>query len=189
MAFLWEDINKIKLASGHIAEDMKMGVDLCREKKAPLFLPEVLVKSYFPNDQHGAKNQRTRWEHGHLGLIISDAPALFVEAIKTRNIQMLGMTFDLIVPPLAILSLMIGAISVLSLIVHMFMPINGLILATGLVLLALTISILAAWAFFGRHIITLNQLCYAPIYALIKIPMYIKFFINRQVEWVRAKRD
>jgi len=40
MAFLWEDINKISLASGHIVEDMKLGIDLARINKAPIFLPD-----------------------------------------------------------------------------------------------------------------------------------------------------
>ncbi len=189
MAFLWEDINSINLASGHIAEDMKMGVDLCRAKKPPLFLPEVLVKSFFPIGQDATRSQRTRWEHGHLSIILSDAPALFIEAIKTRNLQMLGMTFDLSVPPLAVLSLMIALIFVISVLVHQFLPIDAALLAAGLLLAALISAVLMAWAFFGRHIISLSQLCYAPIYALIKIPLYIKFFISRQVEWVRARRD
>lgn len=189
MAFLWEDINRIKLASGHIAEDMKMGVDLCKARKPPMFLPEVLVKSFFPNGQAAANSQRTRWEHGHLGIILSDAPSLFVEAIKTKNLQMLGMTFDLIVPPLAILSLMVAAVSAFIVLVHQFTPINMVLIITGLLLITFASTILIAWAFFGRQIISLKQLCYAPIYAMIKIPLYIKFLINRQVEWVRAKRD
>ena len=189
MAFSWEDINKIKLASGHIAEDMKMGVDLCRVEKPPMFLPEVLVKSFFPNGQEAATSQRTRWEHGHLGVILSDAPALFFEAITTKNAQMLGMTFDLIVPPLAVLSLMIASLWILSALLHQFFAMNAAFIGSSFLLLTLTIAILTAWAFFGRRIISLRQLCYAPIYALIKIPLYIKFFINRQVEWVRAKRD
>ena len=189
MAFLWKDITKINLASGHIAEDMKMGVDLCRANKPPLFLPKVLVKSFFPSTSDAAKSQRTRWEHGHLGVILHDAPALFIEAVKTKNMQMLAMTFDLIVPPLAVLSLMIALICVLSLMVHQFLPIQSVVIGAALLLSALISAILIAWAFYGRRIISLSQLCYAPIYALIKIPLYIKFFINRQVEWVRAKRD
>ena len=59
----------------------------------------------------------------------------------------------------------------------------------GKIIVVLGFTVLMAWAFFGRHIISLKQLCYAPIYALVKIPLYIKFFVNRQVEWVRSKRD
>ncbi len=189
MAFIWQDITAIHLASGHIAEDMKMGVDLARINKAPIFLPEALVTSTFPSDQAATKTQRARWEHGHLSVIVSDAPALFIEAITTKNLQMLGLALDLIVPPLAVLALMCGFVWLISFgLYHLtYLPLS--FAYASLVLIILGVAVLTAWAFFGRHIISLKQLCYAPVYALIKIPLYIKFFVNRQVEWVRSKRD
>ena len=77
MAFLWQDIVKVNLASGHIVEDMKLGADLCRMNKAPLFLPEALVTSVFPPTAEATSTQRTRWEHGHLSMILTEAPSLF----------------------------------------------------------------------------------------------------------------
>ena len=185
MAFLWEDIQKINLASGHIVEDMKLGVDFSRINKAPMFLPEALVKSVFPPTQQATNTQRARWEHGHLSVILNEAPSLLYEAIKLQNLQMFGLACDLIVPPIAVLSLLCAAILVLSL----FFATPLTILLSSLVLICLTFSVLLAWFFFGQHIISFKQLCYAPIYALVKIPLYIKFFFNRQVDWVRSKRD
>ena len=185
MAFLWEDIIKVNLASGHIVEDMKLGVDLCRINKAPLFLPEALLTSVFPPTAEATNTQRTRWEHGHLSMILTEAPRLFFEAIKTKNSQMLGLTLDLIVPPLAVLTLL----SLLIFAVSLALSIKLALLLTTILLLTLISAVLLAWGFFGRHIISFKQLCYAPIYALVKIPLYIKFFLNRQVEWVRSKRD
>ena len=189
MAFLWQDITTIHLATGHIAEDMKMGVDLARINKAPIFLPQALVTSTFPVDQSATKTQRARWEHGHLSVIVSDAPALFIEAIATRNTQMLGLAFDLIVPPLAVLTLMCGLVFLISVGLYQLAALPLSLAYASLLLVVLGFIVLIAWAFFGRHIISLKQLCYAPIYALVKIPLYIKFFVNRQVEWVRSKRD
>ena len=185
MAFLWEDIIKINLASGHIVEDMKLGVDLCRINKAPLFLPEALVTSVFPPTAEATNTQRTRWEHGHLSMILTEAPSLFFEAIKTKNSQMLGVAMDLIVPPLVALTLS----SVAILIVSFVFSIKLASVLSTILLLALVCAVLLAWGVFGRNIISFKQLCYTPIYALVKIPIYIKFFLNRQVEWVRSKRD
>ena len=185
MAFLWEDIIKVNMASGHIVEDMKLGVDFCRLNKAPLFLPEALVTSVFPPTVEATNTQRTRWEHGHLSVILTEAPSLFFEAIKTKNSQMLGLALDLIVPPLV--ALMLSCIAIL-LVSFVFSIKLALVLST-ILLLALVSAVLLAWGFFGRNIISFKQLCYAPIYALVKIPLYIKFFLNRQVEWVRSKRD
>ena len=185
MAFLWKDMNQVSLANGHLVEDMKLGIDFARLNKAPLFLPDALVTSVFPPSQAASDAQRARWEHGHLSVILSEAPTLFFEAIKHRNMQMLGLAFDLIVPPLAALSVLCVAVFILSL---LLMSKFALLLAS-ILCIALVSAILLAWAFFGRHIISFRQLCYAPIYAVLKIPLYIKFFFNRQVEWVRAKRD
>ena len=189
MAFLWKDMMLVNLASGHIAEDMKLGVDLARIGQAPVFLPQSLVTSIFPSDQGAVKTQRARWEHGHLSVIVTDAPGLFLEALKARNMQMLGLALDLIVPPLAILALISALAFVMSLLIHQMLPIQYVVIYAALILATLSVAILIAWLFFGRHIINFKQLCYAPIYALIKIPLYIKFFVNRQVEWVRSKRD
>ena len=122
---------------------------------------------------------------GHLSMILTEAPHLFFEAIKTKNRQMLGLALDLIVPPLVALTLSCVAL----LIVSFLFSIQLALLLSTVILFALASAVLLAWGFFGRHIISFKQLCYAPIYALVKIPLYIKFFFNRQVEWVRSKRD
>ncbi len=185
MAFLWTDITKMSLANGHIAEDMKLGIDFCRAAKAAVFIPDVLVTSLFPQGEQAATTQRARWEHGHLGMIISEAPSLLLESLKSRNMQMFGLACDLIVPPLAVLVLLCVAVFIVSFIAQAQLA----LLLSSLLLAALTVAVLLAWLFFGRAIISFKQLCYAPIYAMIKIPLYIKFFLNRQVEWVRSKRD
>ena len=185
MAFLWTDITKMSLANGHIAEDMKLGIDFCRAAKAAVFIPDVLVTSLFPQGEQASTTQRARWEHGHLGMIISEAPSLLLESLKSRNVQMFGLACDLIVPPLAVLVLLCVAVFIVSFIAQAQLA----LLLSSLLLAALTVAVLLAWLCFGRAIISFKQLCYAPIYALVKIPLYIKFFLNRQVEWVRSKRD
>jgi cellulose synthase/poly-beta-1,6-N-acetylglucosamine synthase-like glycosyltransferase len=185
MAFLWHDVSKVNLASGHIVEDMKLGTDLARLNKAPLFLQSALVTSIFPPSESATNTQRARWEHGHLSVILNEAPKLIADAIKYKNIQMLGMAFDLLVPPIAMLTLLCVIIFILSLVFG-----NSLNQALSSCLLGcLAAGVVIAWVGYGREIINFRQLCYAPIYALIKIPLYIKFIINRQVEWVRSKRD
>jgi cellulose synthase/poly-beta-1,6-N-acetylglucosamine synthase-like glycosyltransferase len=189
MAFLWQDILLVNLASGHIVEDMKLGVDLTRHNKPPLFLPEVLVTSVFPPTQAATNTQRARWEHGHLSVIVNEAPKLILESIKNKNLGMLGMALDLIVPPLAVLAMLAVAAFITCIFIHQFYAIPLALSMSGTLLMALAVGVLLAWLYFGKDIISFKQLCYAPLYALSKIPLYIKFFFNRQVEWVRSKRD
>ena len=189
MAFVWRDLALIELASGHIVEDLKMGLDFCRSGKPPLFCPDALVSSDFPRSDEGLSIQRTRWEHGHLGVILSDAPRLLSEAIRKGNLNLLAMTADLLVPPLALLTLLLVVAFSLSWLVVLLggALAPALIASFGLALLGVTV--LLAWSRFGRGIIAFSALLYAPFYALKKIPLYIGFVLKRQVDWVRSKRD
>lgn len=189
MAFTWDSISKANLASGHIVEDLKLGIEFSQANKPPLFLKDALVTSVFPTNTEGLTGQRTRWEHGHLGVILTEAPSLFAQAIRKLNLNLFVLALDLIVPPLALLSLLMVGVFMLSTI---FYVVSGLLLPivlSGAGLLLLGTAVLVAWARYGKQVISLASLCYAPIYALLKIPVYLNFFIKRQVNWVRAKRD
>jgi glycosyltransferase involved in cell wall biosynthesis len=189
MAFVWRDLALIDLASGHIVEDLKMGFDFCRSGKPPLFCPDARVTSYFPRSDEGLSTQRTRWEHGHLGVILGDAPKLFVESIGRRNWSLLAMTLDLWVPPLALLTLALGAAFCLSWLVFMLWGVLAPALIASAGVAIFNVTVLLAWSQFGRAVISFSALLYAPFYAVKKIPVYIGFLLKRQVEWVRSKRD
>ena len=189
MAFTWQSISQANLASGHIVEDLKLGIDYCNAGKPPMFLPEALVTSEFPTSTEGLSGQRTRWEHGHLGVIFSEAPSLFLSAIRSVNFNLLALAFDLIVPPLALLMLLIvGSVAGAALFYWSSNLVAPLCLALGGFIL-MGLAVMLSWLVFGRQVISLASLCYAPVYALMKIPVYLNFLIKRQVSWVRSKRD
>ena len=189
MAFPWALIQKANIASGHIVEDLKLGLELADQKHPPLFCPEAVVTSVFPINNEGVKSQRTRWEHGHLGMIATEGPALLLRSLVKFNIGMLALVLDMCVPPLALLTLLVLALALAGLLLtsltHVIFP--GVLAV--LLLMILGATVLLAWVKFGRSILTLASLGYAPIYMLAKIPLYLKFLVRRQVEWVRSKRD
>ena len=189
MAFGWHDLALINLANGHLVEDVKLGLDLCQQGKPPVFCPEALVTSQFPASQQGMNSQRTRWEHGHLGLMLADAPKRALAAIRQRNGSLLAMTLDLLVPPLALLVL---ALLGLNLVTWLAYLLSGHAAPAWIALAALVmlgLAVVLAWARFCRELIPFSVLLYAPFYAARKIPLYLGFLIKRQVEWVRSKRD
>ncbi|HEV2703000.1 MAG TPA: glycosyltransferase family 2 protein [Steroidobacteraceae bacterium] len=189
MAFSWGCIRSAQLATGHIVEDMQLGLDLARRGEAPQFCPDVLVTSYFPQSDDGQRSQRTRWEHGHLGLIMTAAPRLLLTGLLKADVRMVALALDLMVPPLALLvmlctaSVMVdGAFAVLSA--------RAVPFALAAATLALVgFAVLASWIRYGQHIISLYALASAPVYALRKVPVYIGFLWSRQLDWVRSKRD
>lgn len=189
MAFGWHDLALINLANGHLVEDVKLGLDLCQQRKPPVFCPEALVTSQFPASQQGMNSQRTRWEHGHLGLMLADAPKRALAAIKGRNGNLLAMTLDLLVPPLALLVLALLGLNLVTWLVYLLSG-HGTPAWIALAALAmLGLAVVLAWARFCRELIPFSVLLYAPFYAARKIPLYLGFLIKRQVEWVRSKRD
>jgi cellulose synthase/poly-beta-1,6-N-acetylglucosamine synthase-like glycosyltransferase len=189
MAFPWQMIQSAELASGHIVEDLKLGLDFAAAGSAPLLSPTSLVTSVFPSNAEGVQSQRTRWEHGHLGMILSDGPKYFLKALRQRNGHLLALVLDMIVPPLALLTLLVVMLAVLgALAIGLTSTLSPWWLAIAN-LLILTVAVLLAWLFYGRHILSFRHLAFAPLYALAKVPLYLKFLFRRQVDWVRSKRD
>ena|ERR1700683_5223954 len=189
MAFPWVCISVAHLATGHIAEDLKLGVDLARAGTPPMFCPDALVTSTFPESTEGTRTQRTRWEHGHLAVILGDAPRLLLDAILKMDLKLLTLALDLSVPPLALLTLVTSAVWFVSAVFYALTreqaPLVIASTAAALLVLAVTLS----WMRFGRHILSLTDLAQAFLYALWKIPVYAKFLVARQLDWVRSRRD
>lgn len=189
MAFPWALIRTAPLASGHIVEDLLLGLDLASAGTPPLFCPQAVASSTFPVDAAGLATQRTRWEHGHLGVIASRGPRLLWRALMRGQPQLLAMVLDVCVPPLAALALLL----VLGLAAAvLLLALRGSAVPLVIALAALAMfgsSILLTWWRFGRHIVTWKELLAVPAYALVKLPIYAKLFWMRQAEWVRTKRD
>ncbi|QGW77444.1 glycosyltransferase [Pseudomonas alkylphenolica] len=189
MAIDWRDLALVDLASGHLVEDLKMGLDFCRNGKPPLFCPDAQVTSFFPRSAEGLTSQRARWERGHLGVLLGDAPKLLAASITRRNWNLLAMTVDLMVPPLALLTLTLMVVFSASWLAFLLFGVwVPALIATGAMVL-LVAAVLLAWKRFCRELIGFSVLLYAPFYAAKKIPLYLGFLIKRQVEWVRSKRD
>jgi cellulose synthase/poly-beta-1,6-N-acetylglucosamine synthase-like glycosyltransferase len=70
MAFPWFALQTVNLASGHVVEDLKLGLDATAAGHPPVFLPGATVSSEFPTSTTGMQTQRERWEGGHLSTIV-----------------------------------------------------------------------------------------------------------------------
>lgn len=190
MAFSWSLISKVNFASGHIVEDMKMGLDFAEIGYAPLFCPSAVVYSDFPVNDEGIKTQRTRWEHGHLGIIVKDVPSVLWKGITHKNFNLFAMGIDLIVPPLSLMAIMLMSWLMvglgLTLISSAFV---SLLINAVAVFVIFVLAIMLFWLVYGRKIISLGQLLSIPYYIVMKLPIYVKFIVHRQSEWVRSKRD
>ena len=189
MAFPWSCLATGSLATGHLVEDLKLGIDLARAGAPPLFCPEALVTSVFPISGEGVRAQRTRWEHGHLGIILSEAPRLLLDSLVRLSPPLLALALDVSVPPLALLTLLVLAIWFASTLLYHFTSGAFPLLISSGALGMLALSVLLSWASYGRRIVSLGDLAFFVVYALAKVPLYAKFIVARQLDWVRSKRD
>ena len=92
-------------------------------------------------------------------------------------------------PPLALLVLLCAGALAVSLLAWAVFSLWAPAFVAALLVLAIGVSIVAAWMQYGRKVISFGELMMAALYVLGKLPLYLKFLVNRQVEWVRSKRD
>jgi cellulose synthase/poly-beta-1,6-N-acetylglucosamine synthase-like glycosyltransferase len=189
MAFTWACIRTAPLASGHLVEDLQLGLDLAAAGTPPMFCPDALVTSFFPIHADGASAQRTRWEQGHLAVIARVGPRLVWRAMRLGRIELLALAVDLCVPPLAVLVLLlsggVAATSASAIAGGSTWPLSII----GLALLLLGSGIFVAWHRYGRRLVSGSELLRAPLYVVAKLPMYVRLLTKRQTEWVRTRRD
>jgi hypothetical protein len=202
MAFPWDVLARAHLATGSLTEDMLLGLQLAEQGLPPLFCPQALVTSEFPVAERAQATQRTRWEHGHLGILLSHGPSMMARAIRQRNLQMAALALDLLVPPLVSLALLLTVGSVLGMALmglDWISRVAGAVAGTpeldavGLAFPALLclfmVTVVAAWAKHGRHILTGRDWLSLPSYVLAKLPMYGRFLSGRrEQQWVRTER-
>lgn len=189
MAFPWSVITAVDLASGHIVEDMKLGLDLAIAAHPPQLCPTAQVRGQLPTADTASTSQRTRWEHGHLKVLLQYVPKLLVTALRQRRLELGMMALDLAIPPLSLLMLLwLAGIAITltwGMVSAVWVP-SGLCAAAGGCLFA---AILTAWVRFGRDEISLQQLLQFPLYILWKLPLYFQFLFKPQSQWIRTGRD
>lgn len=190
MAFPWRLISDVNLANGSIVEDMKLGIEFSRVGMPPIFYLGSQVTSYFPSVSEVQSRQRARWEHGHIATILSEAPKLFAQGIIKGDKNLLAMAFDLAVPPLALLIMLLFGYAAATGIGHILYDVGYLafiVSLSGVALLVIGISM--AWLGWGRHIISFSTMLLVPVYVISKIPHYFKFLFKRQKTWNKTERD
>jgi cellulose synthase/poly-beta-1,6-N-acetylglucosamine synthase-like glycosyltransferase len=189
MAFPWDTIRDVDLANGLLVEDVKLGLDLTRAGNAPVFCPSAVVTSSFPSTRVGSKTQRQRWEHGHLGLILTTVPQALYSALGTANFSLLALALDIAVPPL---SLLLGLLCII-LATTAFAAVIGLawmplIISVGSATLFAAAGVLAWWTY-GRDLLKPSALFSIAGYAAAKLPLYYQFFSRRALsQWIRTDR-
>jgi cellulose synthase/poly-beta-1,6-N-acetylglucosamine synthase-like glycosyltransferase len=187
MAFRRKELNAVALATGHLTEDLDLGLQLAAAGHAPLFCPSAVVRSAFPATEQASITQRQRWEHGHLSILARKVLPYCWMALRDRNWQLFILSLDAAVPPLVL----IGLLAVTAFLVSFFGWMAGVgsspLVLSSLALIFLFLALCAAWATSGRDLLTWRSLSALIPYVASKLGIYSRVFGSNK-KWVRTHR-
>jgi cellulose synthase/poly-beta-1,6-N-acetylglucosamine synthase-like glycosyltransferase len=190
MAFPSDVLRKAHLGTGNIVEDMKLGADLALAGHPPRLCPAARLAGVAAPDRQATIKQRTRWEHGHVHTLLTQAPRLMIAGLARFRPGLFGLGLELAVPPLSLLIAVWAALLAVCLVwwqgaggswAPAVTLMGGAVLMGG--------AIFAAWVKYGRRTLPLMTLLTAPVYVAWKLPIYAKMLISREKTWVRTERD
>ncbi len=177
------------LATGDLVEDMRLGLHLCKAGIGPRFCPQAEFLGELPADDGDAANQRRRWEHGHMSVLLA-TPALFAKGVLRASPRMIAAALDHAVQPLIVLAsglLVMAAIVGLRLLLGPTTTLAATASALSVGgLLLLTFAIAATWIGHLRGQIPASSLLGLPSYVVKRVPNQAAFVFRRQRDWVRT---
>jgi hypothetical protein len=189
MALPWKLISSSNLATGHITEDMKLGIELTLQGTPPRFLSSARIVCQFFESSAVIKGQKSRWEHGHMAVMAEELPQLLWQALKQRKAAPMVLAMDLMIPPIAFYLMLLSAVQFLSCTgAWFFDALKPMAWVTASGFAALSLSVLVGWWFFGRHLLSMRELLTTPLYAIWKLPIYIAYFMKKRSGWKRTDR-
>jgi len=189
MALPWALVSTARLATPSIVEDMALGVELASVGYPAVFLPEFIVSSQFMNNPEVVRQQKKRWEHGHLQVMLVRLPTMIGAAWQRRDLSLAILALDLSIPPISLYCLMLGGLLLCIGFATWLSPALAVVLWILLsIACCLVLAIFLSWWFFARPILTLGDLLKAPLYALWKLPIYIAFLLKKHARWERTER-
>jgi len=189
MAFPWHIISRANLATGHLAEDMKLGLDLALAGTPARFEPRARVESDFPHSASGVRSQRSRWEEGHIALI-GTALRQLPRILKNGNKAALALVLDTLVPPLTLLVLLVTACLATTAILTLILSLPATVLwASAAIWTLLSASVCLAWLCHGRRILPARDLIGIAPFILGKAKLYFSLARGkRSAGWIRTDR-
>jgi cellulose synthase/poly-beta-1,6-N-acetylglucosamine synthase-like glycosyltransferase len=189
MALPWSLLTPISLAGNRNADDMQLTVDLAIQGLSPVYEPRSQVMGRLMQAED-AYSQRTRWEHGHLRMILTQVPRLLKAMLIQRRFDLLILACDMAIPPLSLFMLLwigmvclnLGALSL-----SVGNPVSFILsLLSGFPII---LGVWTAWHRFGRTLLPSQNWKEIPSYLLWKAPIYLKFMTRPQTRWLKTERD
>ena len=186
MAFPRSVVGAADLATGHLAEDLDLGLRLAAAGHAPVFCPTAVVRSEFPST--GQAEQRQRWQHGHLAVLVARALPSVWAAMRSGNWNLLALGLDVAIPPLILFGLLISATFAVSCLMGLVGGAIGPPVWSGAALLLFLAALLIAWGKCGRDLLLPGTFVSVLPFIVGKFPIYARAFAFNK-KWIRTDRS
>jgi hypothetical protein len=187
MGFPRQAFAAVKVASGHLTEDLDLGLQLARAGYAPLFCPGAVVRSVFPSRETDIATQRQRWEHGHLSVLVRRVLPAVGAAARDRNWRLLALGLDAGVPPLVLLAVLTMAVYLACLVGWLAGAGKAALIVSVMGLGLLGAALGLAWLACGRDLLTGPALSSVAPYLKMKAGIYARAFAANK-KWTRTGR-
>jgi len=189
MAFPWPILASAPSGESNLVEDLVLGLELSLRGTPPRLCPEVAISSELPEGDATLFKQRRRWEHGQLSTLATFGPRLVLAGLVRARLGLLALGLDLLVPPLALLVMMLLAHAALSGVALWLGAGWAPLCASGALFAVLTLAVGRAWWSFARDTVPLSALLSAPFYVAWKIPLYVGLLLRgKHGAWERTAR-
>lgn len=189
LALPWSSVRDARLATANLVEDLQLGIDLAIRGQTATFCLKAKVTGRLPKKAAAALAQRTRWEHGHLQTIATQAPRLLAESLRQRRLDLLALALDLLVPPLSLLVLLLLDTGLVAATVGLLTGAWGPAILPAGSLLSVAAAVIVGWWTSARKTVPFRALAGVPVYLVWKLPLYLRFILRRQKRWERSARE
>jgi cellulose synthase/poly-beta-1,6-N-acetylglucosamine synthase-like glycosyltransferase len=190
MALPWAAFAQTNLATDHIVEDLKMGLELADAGHRPLFIEDGTVWSGAETESNTLA-QRRRWEGGFLQNALRTGPKMLLRSAGRGDALGTWAALDVLIPPFALLLILdIVALTLAALAAWLTGAAEWPLLVLGGSVALAGAGLILAWINGGSRFVSLTSLARAPFYLLWKLPLYLGL-IRRGApkEWLRTNRE
>ncbi len=171
-----------------IVEDLEYGIQLGYAGTRIQYVHEATVVGYMAVTESASRSQRSRWERGRQALVRQHVPRLLAQAWERKDLMLLDLALDLLVPPLA----QLAVLAVFGLVLSVVAATQGAVVAPwvwGLSLLCILLYVARGWSLSGAGMRGLLDLLWAPVYIVWKLTLRFRDKGRRPREWVRTPRE
>lgn len=187
MAFPWSIFSGLPIETGHVTEDLMLGIHCSLEGKVPIFLPQAVVTGDTSSDR-GTAIQRRRWESGFFDTAKEYVPRLIRAGLRQRTVGLLWLALHLATPPLLLL-LALDMLALTALLAVAIVAGPALALLALFSVTAAMVAVLIAAAILHGKRVAFRDFRAIPSYLVWKLGLSLRALARRERNWIRTSRE